>query len=533
MRLLLPTLILLLLATQAKSNANDSLYLVLKNEILNKKIFDARKEGRINQLKHTLARTDSSDYNHQYNLCSDIYDEYRDYIFDSAHVYSQKLHYLSTLMHDHNKQHESRIKLATVQLSWGMLKEAFDYINSINPKELSNDLMLSYYGLKAAAYLHLYFYNTDQFYVDSNRKRATAALDSALMYAKPGSYYYYRYKADLFALNGQKNNAAEYYRKLLADSSITFHQRAMAANNLGNLCNGDERIGLITTAAIYDVRSSTKETLAIFTLARHFFDNGNLEKAEFLLKEAHDEASFYGNRIHEEEIVALLTTLNAQKLINAQAAKNKILTLLLGLVVAAIGGTLGIAKVLSNRLKKVKMREEMVQKKNQHLDEINKTLSEDGRIKEEYIGNFFNMISCYIQKLEKIKRTADHSFKTKNFAELLTITREINPKKERENLFNTFDRIFLKLFPNFINSFNSLLKEEEQIWPKGEDVLNTNLRIFALMRLGIKDNQTIASILENSLSTIYTYKTRVKSKAVVKPDDFDKKIMEIKLGAMT
>ncbi len=105
---------------------------------------------------------------------------------------------------------------------------------------------------------------------------------------------------------------------------------------------------------------------------------------------------------------------------------------------------------------------------------------------------------------------------------------KLDIKKERETLFYTFDHIFLKIFPNFISTFNSLFKKEDQIWPKDHEVLNTDLRIFALMRLGISDIETIANILEYSVNTIYVYKMRIKAKALVSSDQFDHKIMDIK-----
>ncbi|RYE12037.1 MAG: hypothetical protein EOP45_23595 [Sphingobacteriaceae bacterium] len=167
---------------------------------------------------------------------------------------------------------------------------------------------------------------------------------------------------------------------------------------------------------------------------------------------------------------------------------------------------------------------------NQYLDKINKRLIEDTHIKEEYIGYFFDVISKYIIRLEKIKRHTERKVKAKNYEELIQIANEIDIKQERHNLFYTFDNTFLKLFPNFITRFNSMLKPEDQIWPKYNEVLNTNLRIFALLRLGIKDNQTIANILESSISTIYTYRKRVKAKALVNGDDFELKIMEIQFA---
>jgi len=162
------------------------------------------------------------------------------------------------------------------------------------------------------------------------------------------------------------------------------------------------------------------------------------------------------------------------------------------------------------------------------LFRTNNKLIEDTHIKEEYIGYFFNVISGYILKLEKLKRNVERKITIKKYDDVLLSVNEINIKKERETLFYTFDHIFLKIFPNFISTFNSLFKKEDQIWPKDNEVLNTDLRIFALMRLGISDVETIANILEYSVNTIYVYKMRIKAKALVPSDEFDHRIMDIK-----
>ena len=101
-------------------------------------------------------------------------------------------------------------------------------------------------------------------------------------------------------------------------------------------------------------------------------------------------------------------------------------------------------------------------------------------------------------------------------------------KKERENLFASFDKIFLKIFPNFIVEFNKLFNEEDQITPDKNELLNTDLRIFALIRLGINDTDKISKFLNYSVNTIYTYKTKIKNKSIVDRDEFEQKIMEIR-----
>lgn len=529
MKLLLPVFLLVLLSYSAKCEKRaDSLLNVLKSEILKKKLYDREKQDRIHALKQALNTITKDNLPAQYNICDGLYKEYKDFIFDSAHVYALKELRISQEMNDVPKQYESKIKLGNIQVSWGMFKETFDGLAQINVNQLPDSVKLRYYELKSLAYTDLASYNTDEFYSHTNRVESIKALDSATHYSKPDSYEKYKHLAERLTIAGKEEEAAVYYNKLLRNNSISYHQRAMVANDLSNLIDGPEMTNLITLAAIYDIRSSTKETLAIFTLGKLLFKQGNIEDAEILLTEALDQAQFYGNRLHKIEIVAILTTLAAQKLINSENEKNRALTFLLTVLCITIIGTIAIALLLYSRLKRVRLREAVVRERNLQLDNINKKLSEDAHIKEEYIGYFFNIISGYILKMEKIKRNTERKIKAKNYEELLQLTKEIDIKQERETLFYTFDNIFLKLFPNFIATFNSLLKPEDQIWPKDNEVLNTNLRIFALMRLGIKDNQTIANILESAVSTIYTYKIRIKSKALIQGDDFDNKIMEIK-----
>jgi tetratricopeptide (TPR) repeat protein len=529
MKVLLSMLLFVLLSFDVKcENPTDSLLNVLKSEILKKNIYDNGKIRRIRKLKQTLDTVNQSNLSLQYALCDKLYLEYKDFNFDSAHVYTRKLLRLSNLMHNQPKKHESQIKLGAIQLSWGMFKETFDGLSQINIRKLPDSVKLRYYELKSQAFINIALYNTDQFYSPSNKAESLRALDSALYYTKPGSYERLRHTAELLNFKGKPRQAAAHYTELLRKKELSYHQRAMIAHDLSQLMKGKERIRLITLSAIYDIRSSTKETLAIFTLGNILFEQGEIEEAELLLQEALHQAQFYGNILHKMEIQAIITTVSAQKLIISESKKNTALTIMIIFLAIAITGTAIVSFIVFTRLKNVRLKEIVVQKKNQHLDKINKKLLEDASIKEEYIGYFFNVISGYILKLEKIKRNTERKIKIKNYDELLQIANEIDIKHERNTLFYTFDSIFLKLFPNFIETFNSLLKPEDQIWPKGHEVLNTNLRIFALMRLGIKDNQTIANILESTVSTIYTYKIRVKSKAFVQGDDFENRIMEIK-----
>lgn len=527
MRILLLLLSFFFSAMACSATPTDSLLEVLKLEIRNKAKYDDAKQQRIRALSKAYASVSPANYYQKYTLCDRLYHEYRDFIFDSAHVYADQLVHLSLKTRSGCNQHESRIKLSSIQLAWGMFKEAFEGIDKIRPAELPDSLKVKYYELKSVAYTSLALYNTNKFYVTKSHTASIKALDSALMYSKPDSYEYFRHTAEKLNLYGRKKEAIRYYQELLREHVMSTHQRAMISHDLSNLTRGSETIELIIKAAIYDIRSSTKETLAISTIGNLLLKQGRLDDAEILLTEALSQAQFYGNKLHSREIIAALTTLKAQKLINSQTNKNRSLTALIVILIPAVASTLLMARNLYSRLKKVKQRENVVKQQNKRLGNINKKLLEDAHIKEEYIGYFFDVIAHYITRLEKIKRGTERHVKAKNYEEIVHLANEIDIKHERHQLFYTFDSVFLKLFPNFISTFNTLLNPEDQIWPKDHEVLNTSLRIFALIRLGVKDNQKIADILQSSVSTIYTYKKRIKAKALVTPEEFESRIMEI------
>ncbi|MFR9546811.1 MAG: DUF6377 domain-containing protein, partial [Rikenellaceae bacterium] len=105
----------------------------------------------------------------------------------------------------------------------------------------------------------------------------------------------------------------------------------------------------------------------------------------------------------------------------------------------------------------------------------------------------------------------------------------VNIKRERESFFADFDHAFLRLFPNFIVEYNALFEAADQVIIDDNTELPTEVRIFALMRLGITDNEQIAKFLDLSINTIYTYKTKVKNKTIIPKEEFERRILEIRL----
>ena len=532
-RFLIPIIFLALNGCSTSSPVKeDNLLKTLKKELSRKKIYDDQKELRIKQLKARLAAIPAKTYYEQYNLAGKLYEEYKVYQFDSAHVYAQKLLAISGYTKNAVWEYESKIKLGFILLSSGMFKETFDCLNQIDTHTLNDSAKRTYYALKSRAYADLADYDADTNYASSNNASSIRYLDSAIACSRPNSVDMLMNLGDRQVRSGELQKPSPSFIKLLAHYNLTAHQRAMVATGLSNFYEGpfqsESRTKLLAIGAINDIKSSTKETLAIYKLGEQLYSvDGNVKDSYIFIQQAMDDAQYYGARLRKIKIGAVLAVIAAQKIIISENEKQRFLIYFLSIAAVAILIAL-LSFMIFIQLRRLKIKEKIIEDKNVQLEIINDKLTEDTHIKEEYIGYFFNLISGYILKLEKLKRTVERKIATRKYEEILETVNEINIKKERENLFYTFDRVFLKIFPNFIPVFNSFFKAEDQIWPKDHEVLNTDLRIFALMRLGINDNQTIANILEYSVNTIYVYKMRIKAKAIIPHDEFDNQIMSVK-----
>ncbi|WP_183565684.1 DUF6377 domain-containing protein [Mucilaginibacter sp. SP1R1] len=532
MRIYLPVLFLVIFGYSAfASSKTDSLLTELKRELTKKKFYDDQKETHIKQLKASLLSTPLANYNSRYQLCSNIYEEYKVYQFDSAYVYINKMQNISNIINDVPKQSDCKIKLGFILLSAGMFKEAFDCFNGIDVHLLNSESKIEYYSLKARAHSDLADYDNNVYYSEYNNTLSIKYLDSTIALCKPNSYDMLMQQGNKQVRMGETQKPSEYFLSLLNNYKLTTHQRAMVATGLSSFyaqpSQIEERTNLLIIGVINDIRSSTKETLASFELGDLLYKNDNVKDAYIFIDQAMNDAEYYGARLRKIKIGAVLPIVAAQKLMLMEKEKNKFLIYLLSIAVVSVL-VLMVSFIIFNQLKRLKAKEKIIEEKNIELESINDKLVEDTRIKEEYIGYFFNVISGYILKLEKLKRNIDRKLSARKYDDIQLAVNEINIKKERDLLFYTFDHIFLKIFPNFITVFNSLFKEEDQIWPKDHEVLNTDLRIFALIRMGIDDNETIANILEYSVNTIYVYKMRIKAKAIVPGDLFDQKIMGVK-----
>jgi tetratricopeptide (TPR) repeat protein len=523
--------LLLLAATDSSASESDSLINALVKAIENKEISVQARLQRIDALKDTLDDLEHASPERRFDIYNKLYHAYKTFVYDSAFRYAQKLTEVSYALGDRSKIGYANVKLAFILVSSGMFKETFDTLAVAPVDHMTDSTKVQFYWLMARAYYDLGTYSNDSYYLHTYAALANRYMDSARSLSATDSYDYL-YLSGLQNLKNQNlKDAKGYLERVLHDFALTPQQQAVNYHNLSYIYNdlGDTEsaIKYMVLAAIADLKVATKETAAMYTLAKLLYEKGDYVNAYTFIEQAMDDALYYGARQRKVEIGSLLPVIAAKK-INTVEGQRRVWLIYATVITTFFALIFVFVVVIVRQLRKLKAAELRINETNQTLQEINATLREANSIKEEYIGYYFNINSEYLGKIEEFKRAIDHKLANRKFDDIRFIVNNIDLKREREALYFSFDKVFLKLFPDFVVTFNSLFDEKDRIVLRDNQLLNTELRIFALIRMGITDTEKIARILDYSVNTIYTYKTRVKNKSQVPNEEFEQRIMEIK-----
>lgn len=513
-------------------NKVDSLLNELDRTIELKEQFEKQKVQRIDSLKSLLQRNGMREgLSYKYEVYNKIYEEYKSYIYDSAFYFSNKLLTTGYQLNDQAKIDHSKVKLSFTLLSTGMFKEALDSLTSIKSVEnLSPSAKADYLSVFARTYYDMADYASDKHFVPIYNNKGNQYLDQAFIFFKKESPEYL-FLLGLKQMRDRKiDDAIITFNKLLS-YKLGNHIIAVAASSLGYIyrLNNQENkaMEMLAIASIADLRSSIKETVAIRELAELLYKHGDLKRAYKYVNFALEDAYFYNAKHRKIQISNILPIIEGKQLEMVERKRGLLLYYSIIVTVLSVLVIVFII-IIRKQYKKLQQVKTSLAESNENLEKINYSLQEVNKIKEEYIGHFFNSISDYIEKIEKFKTSISRKVTAKKLDDINDIINNINAHHERERLYSSFDSIFLKIFPGFIEKFNTLFKDEDHFTLGDKQPLTPELRIFALIRLGISENEKIAKILGYSVNTIYTYKTRIRNKSLVPNDEFEKKLMEIK-----
>ena len=297
--------------------------------------------------------------------------------------------------------------------------------------------------------------------------------------------------------------------------------------------NREKQKQLLAISAASDIEGCIMENSALRQLAELLFDEGDIDRAYRYINRSVADANYYGTRLRNVQASQLVP-----RIINAYQEKQEknynsmrnmlvVLSLLAALLVVAFTG----AALLYRRYRRLSESRKLINDKLNHtvgeLESANEQLRERDKIKEQYLGRFLTFSSNIIDKNETQRKALNRLAMEDRLKELKAQLKSPHLDYENATLFyQNFDSAFLNIYPNFIQAVNNLLEQDQHIEPKDGEQLTRELRILALIRLGITDNKEIASILRASIATIYTYRSRLKARAISK-DSFEDDIKHI------
>lgn len=525
----------------------DSLLNVLDKTIKEADTYVQIKENKLHELKREARKTAPLSIE-RYHLNNDIYLEYKAYSSDSALHYLNENLLLARQLNDKERELKIQLELSYLLSSIGMYMEAADILNSIDRQTLPTSLLGHYY----TCYEHVYSeagaaQPRYKMFASRYVKLSHVYRDSMEVTLDSSSATYLWLRETQLREAGKYDEAMEFSDRRLAEASFGTPQYALVAYQRFRLFESmgkkDEHLYYLVLSAISDVRSAIKEQSSLMVLAQELHGKGDLKRAYDYINFSWEISQFYKTRLRSWMNITPLSMINGnyQDIIKQQNRELLIyitcvalLALLLVVALIYIYRQMKALSIAKKGLQEVNERlfslNEELEEVNRHLRSTNLELSESNLIKEAYIARFFKLCSVYVDRLQAYRKLVNKKLQRGQVAELLKMTHLSNDivTVEVQELYANFDSAFLHLFPNFVESLNELLLPEEQIVLKPDELLNTELRIFALIRLGIKDSSQIAELLHYSVNTIYNYRSRVKTKARVSRDDFEDLVAKIR-----
>ena len=521
----------------------DTILNKLNIALKNKQHYVRLKEERI--LNFKKIKSESFTKEQEYNYNKTLYSEYQKFNSDSAILYVKKNLILAKELQNKDLSDLAELQLANLYSSSGKYRESEAILKSINKKTLDKSLLPNYYVAYREFFEHYNANSTSPKYIEQIGKYR----DSLLGVLNPATLNYKINKIQQNIFDKKFAVAEKQLKVLLENIQEEDSQYAMITYLFGSIYEARHQLELrkkyYALSSTADIKNAIKDNASLQELALVFYEIGDVDMAYKLTQSAIEDALYCNVQFRTllmSEVYSIINTVYLEK-----EAKRKTELQLYLLCISLLSLFLIVAVIyVYKQMKKVsRIRGELyetshklaelnkdITETNSQLQERNAQLSESNHIKEEYIAHFFSLCSAYINKLENYRIILNKKATAKQFDEIYKMLKSTTlVDNELEELYKNFDIIFLNLYPTFVKDFNDLLIKEEQIVLKQGELLNTELRIFALIRLGITDSVKIAAFLRYSLSTIYNYRTRARNKAAVSRNDFEE--MVIKIGIIS
>lgn len=529
----------------AQNKNIKDLYEQLDQAIEQSQYYINQKESRITKIKkqsrkgHTPPQLLTAYYK--------LYEEYKTYKSDSSIYY---IHQAIDLAKRNNMKSDItklRSLLALQYSTSGAFTEALHVLQSIDKKTLNNSNKKDYYIAFYHVYGELGFTNinidtelSQEFYSKQDCYR-----DTLFSILSPNSEDYLMRKEVLLTSQNKLKEALKINDIRLSKCKKGSHEYGIVAYYryliYRSLKDEDMVKYWLLQSAICDVKCAINDQASLWILAEILSKEKDVERSYKYINFSWNATKRFCTRVRSWQISPVLGTIDHNYQAELKKANHRLIFAIICVSLLVIALALLTFYVNKQKSYLSKARNEL-KKTNTQLEELNNKLSstngmlkasndklnESNGVKEEYIGQFLGACSHYIDKLDKMRLNVNKMVKNKQYNELYSMTKSSEVKEqELEELYANFDKVFLNLFPNFVEDLNGLLKEECQIHLSSPNKLSAIVRVFALIRLGIDDSTKIAEFLHYAVNTIYNYRAKLRNGALNDRNEFEKKVREL------
>ena len=530
--------LLLTLTIMSMAQDKELLYETLDSLIAHYDEQTAEKERRIKSIKDGVSGI-SLTPEQRFELNMRLYDEYIAYKYDSAYYYIQQNVEQLRGTDNHDRFAASAVRMAHILSVTGLFNMARELMDEINPEVLDVQQRVDYYTQQSE--LNLYRSEMAQYtpFFSEYISKAQYYRQLIIQIAPKDSYDYIFNQATYICETGDEDKAIRMLEDYLPQLKRGTRTYGIVTSTLAYFYqrkeNKAQQEHYLLLSAISDEIGAIRENNSLRSLSEVLMARGESDNAYRYLFQSFREAQFYGSRLRLMQMGRIAPQVmqlydeersQTQRLTNAILIIISIVSLLL---IAGIFYTLKLIRRNRAAHRQILEMNKTLSQQNETISSINNQMKEANRIKEEYIGRFLELNSIMIERGERRLKLFNRLARERKLEELYAELKATEPVANSIRDFHQhFDEAFLNIFPDFIAHVNQLLLEEYQFESTGEGVkkLTTELRILALVRLGINDNQKIADILRSSITTIYTYRSKLKAKAINK-ESFEDDVRKI------
>lgn len=544
-------------ATQAHGYDIDKLCKPIDEAILQSSQYVDAYEQKITKARHDYER--ETDLKRKYEKGFRLYQLYRPFVADSAMFFLQQCMVLAEQTGRRSEAVRCRSLLGLRCSNIGMYDEALLILDSIQTAGVDDETLGVYYEAYNNVYSELAYYTHIEEMRKAYQRKARQYEELMFRYLPPDAESRFLRLEQRAQGEGNFKESMRINDEWLQTVEPGSHPYALVALyryiEFKEQRDTTQMMQWLVESVLADIRNSVMDQGSMWELANELMLNGDFERASRYIIFTSECANRYGSRQRNWQISPLLSDI-AKGYKNKSEHTTRQLRWLLGVISILALLLLAALFYVRSRNRQLRAARNALSSKNHELSELNlqlsdankqqsllndqlkslndelarsnSQLSESNRVKEEYIGRFLRLCSMYIDQMDSLRKRVNKLTKNRQFDELYKITRPQEFKeRELEELYVNFDSAFLHLFPNFVSDFNALLRPEERIEQPDEGRLNTAIRIFALIRLGIEDSGKIAEFLHYSVNTIYNYRARVKNGAIRDRENFERYVKEI------